>query len=134
VSIKRAVYTFVYHPEVYVASDFLKMGCAYGVTVMHEKRHVDAYLQTVNEYMPQIKKAAEDYIPQMPAGLSVPTTNTDIEGRQKELIEKVNEAIKPVVMEFLKANQARQAAIDTPENYARDSAICPGQHPVFPVR
>jgi hypothetical protein len=133
-SVKKATYTIIYHPEVYVASDFLKMACAYGVTVMHEKRHVDTYLQTVNDYIPAMKKAVEDYIAQMPASAPVPTAEADIRARQEEIVKQVRESLKPALEEFSKTNKERQALVDTPAAYAHDSAICPGQHPVFPAQ
>jgi hypothetical protein len=130
--VKRVVYTITYRPAVFIASDFTRMACRYGVTVMHEKRHVDASLQTINEYMPQIRQAAEDYIAHMPP--KQPTTQLGIPDRQKEIMKEISESLRPVIGKLMEANRQRQAVIDSPANYARDDATCPGQHPAFPVR
>jgi len=131
-TVNKATYTFVYHPEVYIASDFMRMACRYGVTGMHEQRHVNAFLQTANEYIPLIKEAAENYIPQMPVTQPIATADADITAREQEIMKEVGESLKPVIEKFEETNRARQAAIDTPENYAHDDAICPGEHPAFP--
>ncbi len=130
--IKKATYTITYHPEVHVANDFLRMACRYGVTVMHEKRHVDAYLQSVNDYMPQVKQAVADYIAHMPP--KQPTTQVGIPDRRQEIMKEVTASLQPLLDQFKETNIQRQAVIDSPQNYAHDDAICPGERPAFPGR
>jgi hypothetical protein len=131
--VQKATYTFIYHPEVYIASDFLRMACRYGVTVMHEQRHVDAFLQTVNEYMPQMKQELDDYIAHMPQKQPV-TAKEAIDDRHQEIMNEVTASLNPLLGQFDEINHQRQAAIDTPENYAHDDAICPDEKPAFPGR
>jgi hypothetical protein len=131
VDVKKVSYTVVYAPEVYIASDFLRMACSYGVTLMHEKRHTDAYLQTINEYIPLLKKGIEDYFAHR--GPQAPVKQLSLPESRQALMKSMDDSLMPVIAQFEQANYKRQAEIDTPANYAHDSAICPGQHPVFPA-
>jgi hypothetical protein len=128
-SIKDVQYTIKYAPVIYIASDYLDKGCRYGATVQHERRHVETDVWTINNYIPQIRnaiaEAAESIGPQapFPAG--------EIAQQQERLIKTVAAKIRPAWDALLKTRQTRQAAIDTKQNYLRDTALCPGQFPDF---
>ena len=131
--IKTASYTFIYHPEIYIASDFRHMACRYGVTSMHEQRHVHAFLLTANDFIPQIRQSLNDYISRMPPTQPL-TTKDAVTARNQEMMQAVTASLDPLLSQFQEVNRQRQAAIDTPAQYARDSAVCPGERPAFPVR
>ena len=131
--IKTATYTFIYHPEIYIASDFRHMACRYGVTSMHEQCHVHAFLLTANDFIPQIRRVLNDYISHMPPTQPL-TTKDAVTARNQEMMQAVTDSLNPVLSQFQEVNRQRQAAIDTPAQYARDSAVCPGERPAFPVR
>jgi hypothetical protein len=132
-SVKKAVFTVIYHPQVYIASDYLRMACSYGVTVLHERRHVDTYVRTLNEYVPQFRHEVDDYIARIPPSQPI-RSQGEISGRQQQLAREVADSLKPALERFKQANRGRQAAIDSPEAYARDQAVCPGEQPAFPKR
>ncbi len=132
--VKKITYIITYKPEVYIASDLRNEACSHGVTVMHTKLYIDAYLQSINEYIPRIKKGIEDYVANMapqqwisPAVVSVRQhiIKTDTE-------KAINDLLDPVLKQIEETSLPRLAAINTPESYARDSALCPGMHPEFP--
>jgi hypothetical protein len=127
--VKKVIYTVTYAPKVYIASDFLRHACRHGVTVMHEKRHVDAYLRTINEHLPALRKALEDYIAQMPP--RPPVKQLQLPAERQAIMQGIEASLEPAVRAFDEANRRQQAEIDSPANYAHDNAVCPGEKSAF---
>lgn len=122
-SIRKLTYTFVYVPQVYIASESAKLPCRYKVVAMHEQRHVDTTGQVIVMYVPQVKKALEDYLNGLPPSEPVPPDDVPI--RQDILKKGIIDAVSPVLKRFQEENRQRNAVYDTPENYAREQALCP---------
>lgn len=122
-------YTIKYAPVIYIASDYLHLGCRYSATLQPEKRHVDTDVRTITDYIPQMRGVIEDAAEKI--GAQGPYPDSDVKSQQDRIIGEIDKAIGPAWKELLQTRQKRQAEIDTLKNYMRDTALCPGQFPKF---
>lgn len=124
VAAKRVDYTITYKPVIYIASELLNIPCRYAMTRTHEQQHVAEFLKTINEYMPAIRHAMQQHFAQARPRPS--TTQAGLEAAQQQIGAQLQAAIKPVIAAMKTRNEQRQMALDTPENYRRETSLCPG--------
>lgn len=128
-AVTKVTYVITYEPEVFIASDYLKMGCRYSVTVQHEERHVDTDERVLREYQPVIDRVIRKYAGNI--GMQGPFPKSQVEDMKEEMLHKITTAIEPFMKQMADVRRKRQAALDTEANYRRETAICPGQFPKF---
>jgi len=128
-TISKITYEIQYSPDVYIASDYKNMGCRYSATLAHEKRHVAADERTFTDYIPYFKDQLERAAEAMPPKGPIPVSQS--QDAQHAALKELAEGAAPLWDELLALRRKRQALIDTPENYMRDTALCPGQFPKF---
>jgi len=121
---KKITFNLIYENTIYIASDSLRKGCRYSVTKSHEKRHVDTDVRISKQYLPKIKQAmsrATDSIGY--AAYSPETAQQSVD----HFLAPIQAQIEPILEKMKQERREKQAAIDTPEMYRRDTAICRGQ-------
>lgn len=118
-----------YSPQIYIASDFLNLGCRYSATLMHEKRHVDADVRTFTDFAPYMRDKIERTAEALPPQGPVPVNQ--LEEAEHDVLKQLSDSIGPLRDQMLELRRKRNAAIDTLPNYLRDTALCPGQFPKF---
>lgn len=124
-AVSKIKYEIQYSPKVYIASDFLNQGCSYSVVLMHEKRHVQADVRTITDFIPDMRRKIQSIGDNLkPQG---PYPSAAIEEAQQRFLREVHESLRPVWTELVALRRQRQAAIDTEDNYRRETATCPGQ-------
>ena len=128
-TVAKVTYTIEYDPAVFIASDFLNLGCRYSATLMHEKRHVDTDVKLLTDYIPEFRKALENIAPTI--GPQGPYAVGDVDNQKRRVIQQIGAATGPVWTQFWATRRVKQAEIDTIQNYMRDTALCPGQFPKF---
>jgi hypothetical protein len=104
--------------NVYVASEFAPGSCEYNVVHDHEYTHVRFNVETLRDWLPSIQAALTEaarrkfpvIYPKAPAGTELWDYLQD---NMVSVIELMNEDLRK-----------RNATIDTPENYRRESAKC----------
>jgi hypothetical protein len=105
---------------VYVGREFVPGSCAYREILAHELRHLDAY----QRFLPQAEKIVGDALARRFHGkpLYAPA------GQARALLQQ---ELDTGWMPFIKTEMARveriQAAIDTPQEYARLGKVCGGE-------
>ncbi len=119
----------VYTPVIYIAKDFLHQQCQYTVTHAHEQKHVATDLETINDFTPQLKQQLRDFVDSL--GVQGPMTQEEAQEAQQSITQAVDEAAAPIVQQLIDLRRERQGAIDTIENYKRETALCPGEFPSF---
>lgn len=121
---KKIVFTLIYENTIYIASDSVQKGCRYSVTKAHEERHVDMDLRVSRQYLAKVKTALArgaskiKYLP-----FSEDTAKQSVDAFLAPLQAEIN----PLLEDMKEERRERQATIDTPEMYHRDTALCPGQ-------
>lgn len=128
-TITKVEYEIRYSPRIYIASDFLGMGCRYSATLMHEKRHVAQDMKTLTDFEHEISRAIQKHLSGLPP--QGPFPHSGIEQIQQRALKALQEALEPIWKDLLELRRKRQAEIDTEANYRRDTALCPGQFPEF---
>lgn len=128
-AVNKVIYTITYSPDVYIASDFLNMGCRYSATLMHEKRHVNTDIRILTDYVPEMRKAIQAVADSL--GPQGPYAVGDLEVQKQRVGQELAASLKPQWEQLLTLRRQKQAEIDTVQNYLRDTALCPGQFPKF---
>jgi hypothetical protein len=128
-TVDKVTYKIVYTPEVYIASDYLKMGCRYSATVMHENRHVNTDVDLLTDEVPDIRKTIESFTGAL--GPQGPYAVGDVVAQKQRIAKAISDSVAPQWQEFVTLRRKKQAEIDTLANYQRDTALCPGQFPKF---
>jgi hypothetical protein len=105
---------------IYVAREYPRGGCNYNVIYEHEKIHVGVYYFTQETYAERLRRR----ITELTQRVNPRVTRTQDAART--LHAQIIEAGVADLLAGLEAERSRQnAALDTPENYARERAKCP---------
>jgi hypothetical protein len=105
---------------VYVGREFAPGTCSYREILAHEMRHLDVYLK----YLPQAEKVVGDALARRFQGkpLYAPA------GQARDLLQReVDTGWMPFIRNELAKVERLQAAIDTPQEYARLGKVCAGE-------
>lgn len=110
-----------YEPIViYVGREFEPGTCAYREILAHEMRHLKAYI----DYLPKVERRVLDRMARRFDGRPVLAP-------QGQALHRVQQELDRTWMPFLKRAmaeaKARQAAIDSPKEYARLGKVCRGE-------
>lgn len=124
-SISKVDYTITYDPAVYIASDVVGSGCKYDATLAHLKRHTDLDVQIINDRIPVMQQALEDYVASL--GAQGPFATSEIESQKIILMRQIIDGVAPQWKKLSFARQTKQKTIDTPADYKKDTAACKDQ-------
>jgi hypothetical protein len=117
----RIAVTLYYQPiVVYVSREFVPDSCAYDEILAHEMRHLKSYL----DYLTKVEVRVRDRLAGRFAGKPLYART----GESRLLLQR---EIDRNWMPYIKAEMGRverlQAAIDSPQEYARLSKVCQGE-------
>ncbi|MGZ8291198.1 MAG: hypothetical protein ACXW2U_19755 [Telluria sp.] len=105
---------------IYIGSEFAPGSCAYKEVLAHEMRHLDAYLAHLPKVEATVRKALAQRFDSRP--LYAPA------GQARALLAKeIDTGWMPYIKKELARAEVLQAAIDTPQEYARLSKVCKGE-------
>lgn len=126
VYVDKVVLTFMYNPEIYIASEWASHPCAHQVINAHEHNHVSRDLWAISQFLPRAKILMTTYLSQLDAEgpLEADQTQAGADALQAKITDKLATALFPP-LEVLRAQL--QHDIDTAENYQRESALCPAE-------
>jgi len=111
-----------YTPNVYIASDYVPGRCRYIDTVKHEMRHVQMDKDVLSEYLPVLKKIANNAANAF--GTVGPLTKADIEKQRTIILASFKARLGKVLDQLNADRKIRQATIDTRAEYLRASHAC----------
>jgi len=115
-----AVELFVAPMTVYVAREYSGDPCRARVIREHEQRHVDTYVAFARESIPRLKDDIERALGSTPQyGYTVAET-------QRRLDRRLGVALASFMRDSERTLAARQAAIDSPQEYERIRVACAG--------
>lgn len=111
-----------YDPTVYIASEYKPGTCRYNSIAEHEMRHVTTDIITLRQYVPSLRDAvrrtAETF------GTQHVPNPADIERRQKDMSDRVQDTMTRIADQMERARAQRQQQIDTRAEYLRLSNMC----------
>ncbi|WP_299438981.1 hypothetical protein [uncultured Rhodospira sp.] len=105
---------------VYIAREYPKGSCNYRAIYEHEKMHVGVYYFTQKDYAPRVERELERLV----RYVNPRVVRNRAEAREVH-VEMINEGVAHVLEDMEAERRRRNAALDTPENYARERAKCP---------
>ncbi len=121
---KKITFHLAYENTIYIASDSVQKGCRYSVTKAHEERHVDMDLRVSRQYLGKIKQAMS----RGTNGIRYLAYSEDTAQQSVDaFLAPIQAQVDPVLEQMKQERRQKQASIDTPEMYRRDTALCPGQ-------
>ena len=104
--------------EVYVAGNYAPGTCEYQTVLDHESTHVAINQEVLRAYVPILGQALRGAVRQR-----FPVISRD-PGLADRMSEMLMASVEPVYDQMIAELRRRNAAIDTPENYRRTSALC----------
>jgi len=105
---------------VYVSREFRPGSCAYEEVLAHEMRHLNAYL----DYLPRVEARVRKALAQRFEGKPL---YAPIGQAQGLLQREVDRGWMPYMKNEMTKVEALQAAIDSPQEYARLGKVCGGE-------
>ncbi|VXC77793.1 hypothetical protein [Massilia sp. 9I] len=121
----------LYYPPivVYVSREFRPGSCAYEEVLAHEMRHLNTYLDYLPKAESRVRQALERRFEDKPLYARI--------GQAQSLLQReIDRGWMPYIKSEMAKVEALQAAIDSPQEYARLGKVCGGevQSLIRPVR
>lgn len=113
---------FFAFPSIHIANNFPKDSCEYNAILEHEKKHIRVLQDFHKEFAPKFKTALRRVAGGVDAQGPIPAST--VESIQQEMNARINTGIQAFNDSILPVLEARQAAIDNPNEYARVEATC----------
>ena len=120
--VKAVNITVTYAPIVYISSDYKPESCQYAITEEHEKHHVNIDIITINEFLPYIRKTAENVVSTWHG--TGPVDKNKLESHKTALLKPLAEALKKVTDSLQKTRNLRQQQVDSRSEYRYASTAC----------
>ena len=108
-------------PVIYIAKEYQQEPCKSAITA-HEVRHVSVDRDVMNKYAVEIGRSIQGAVNQ--AGAFGPFNAQEMSQHQDRLIRHIQSAIDSQQLMLEKEMRARQAEVDSAEEYKRVSKIC----------
>lgn len=105
---------------IYVGNEFAPGSCAYKTILEHEQRHLQAYMENLARVEQVVRAALNKRFEAKPLYAPSGTAMSALE-------HEINGTWFPFVRDEFEKGKAKQAAIDTPTEYARLSKACDGE-------
>lgn len=103
--------------DVYVASVYPQNSCEYSVVLAHENTHVALTNAAFRDWAPRIEAALHRLVDR--DGMATPTA-----APRNDFPQLILARLRPELQAMEQDVRARNATIDTPENYRREKAKC----------
>ncbi len=105
---------------IYIVRERRPGTCAYESVLVHEHEHQATDDAVIEEYRPRLRAAVADAIQALPAA----ALTASGPGAVERLVTPVSTALERTFDALKRGREARQKAVDTPEEYRRINAAC----------
>ncbi|HUH85081.1 MAG TPA: hypothetical protein VLX85_10755 [Stellaceae bacterium] len=105
---------------IYIVRERRPGTCAYETVLGHEREHQAIDDAVVEEYRPRLRSAAMDAIRSLPAAV----LRASGPGAAEQLAAPISAALERTLDALKREREARQKAVDSPEEYRRVNAAC----------
>ncbi len=109
-------------PVIYLADNLEKDSCRYNIVLRHEQTHQQINKTTLEYYLPIFSASASKII-QNTSPITIDDTK-QLEQATKDLTEKYNQKIMPLVDFIKKEIAGEQKKLDNPANYKYENVLC----------
>ena len=117
----RIAVSLYYQPiVVYIGREFVPGSCAYGEILAHEQRHLASYLDSLPVALDRVRAKLADRYRGRPLYARA--------GQARALLQReIDLEWLPFIRDEMARVERMQAAIDSPQEYARLSKVCQGE-------
>lgn len=111
-----------YTPTIYILKDLEKDSCLYEVALKHEKTHMQIYIEALDYFLPEFKKAADGLFETVGVKIVAPGQRADIVA--KELNVAYLQALQQKVERWRQEVEDEQVKLDSAEQYILENKLC----------
>ena len=122
IELSRLEVLFWAKPQVHIASNFERGSCEYREVLAHEQKHIRVLRKFVREQAPKLKREVRKIVKATKTQHKV--RDYQIEAAQSDVEKRIFKRIQAYQNRIMPILDARQKAIDTPEEYRRVAAQC----------
>ncbi len=108
--------------KVYIDKKYRPGSCEYEVIREHEKYHVDVAQQAMLFFKPDIEKKIHQIVGKMHP--KIVRSEKEIDPIIQEQLNQIMTELAPLIQHINQKIAEKNAAIDTPESYAKATALC----------
>lgn len=126
--IPQTVHLQLYYenPTIYLVNTLQPQTCRYNLVLRHEYTHLDIGHTALLELAPRLKQCLTDVIAERGSKVVLKSIYLqDSQAIMQKMIQEIETGLKPLVSLYKKKLLAEQSQLDTPENYQRETALCP---------
>lgn len=120
--ISEVIIRLQYHPIVYVSREFAPGTCHHAAVLQHEHKHVSVDRTLLNMFAPELQNAIQKVAQQK--GKAGPIQKIQLESVSRVIQKSVEDELNRMMDNLSTVRQARQAQIDTPQEYMRVQKLC----------
>jgi hypothetical protein len=111
-----------YDPIVYVSREFAPGTCYHAAVLEHEHKHVAVDRALLNMFAPELQRAIQDVV--QTEARRGPMYKSQLDSASREIQTLVETRLNKMMDNLSTVRQARQAQIDTPQEYIRVQNLC----------
>lgn len=115
-----------YDPTVFVAAEYATRPCANQVVTAHENTHVQRDLAAIADFTPRAKQSMQEFLNGL--GGQGPYAQNEVQDGMLKMRDTIQGDIDNAILPGLSMLRTQyQQGLDTPENYKRQSELCPAE-------
>lgn len=111
-----------YVPTIYISKDLQEGSCLYDVALKHEKTHMQIYIEALDYFLPEFKRASEDLFNSVGVKIVAPGQQSDVVA--KELNVEYLQKLQTKVENWRTEVESEQLKLDSVENYIIENKLC----------
>jgi hypothetical protein len=106
--------------DAYVARGYRQGSCPFQVVRAHEEKHIEVHRAAIERYAPRIEARLREAAPALP-----PVRVADPKAGAERLRKMLHDDLATIFDAMHKDVERENAALDTPEAYAKERRLCP---------
>lgn len=120
--ISEVVIRLIYDPIVYVSREFPPGSCYHTAVLQHEQKHVAVDRALMSMFAPELQTAIQKIAQEK--GRKGPIQKAQLESASRIMQKDVEDELNKMMDNLSTVRKARQAQIDTPQEYMRVQNLC----------
>lgn len=114
------------NPTIYIINELKPKTCRYNLVLRHEYAHLDIGHTALKELAAQLKQRLTSVVMQRGSKIVLKSIyRQDSQALTQKFLQEYESGLKPLMNNYKEKLLEEQAQLDTPENYKRESALCP---------
>ncbi|HCM83361.1 MAG TPA: hypothetical protein PKW15_00065 [Alphaproteobacteria bacterium] len=120
--ISEVIIRLQYQPIVYVSREFAPGSCYHAAVLEHEHKHVSVDRALITMFAPELQNAIQNVA--ATKGRAGPISKVQLESTSRTIQKAIEDELNRMMDNLSTVRSARQAQIDTPQEYMRVQRLC----------